>query len=388
MFRTTLYSVIIIVLICPIVTRAYDNDTHYWFTYYLAVKAGFTPFQAEQIASADVSVDFDEDTEPVTPKLDTLMQAYRFKATFSMVRSNFHALASKKDVNEITKRSPIYWWDPQVDTDPSVIAADHKIVAKRQAEFWKAVIEKGENPGMFLHYLQDTYSHRNFESFFGHAGYRRVDHMSSDRAKALEMAMITLRYMIAFKLRMGNNALAEVRSPEMIDLSRQMTKADLDDVKRVLNLLCDVNPSAGIESNELVEKWATLKENSKTDYSTPSNYLLPALANVSLENTAPDSRRAREVVFANTPKRDSPPEIWLYDYAADGTVKPTTSYARVYKPYHPPIAPTPNFKADDEAKNTKRTKMTFETAAGNKERAYCMPFKLFSSAAVQIPFCP
>src|SRR5262249_55412735 len=48
--------------------QAYDNDVHYVFTYYLARKLGYTRSQAHQVASADVSVDLDEHTEPLQKK--------------------------------------------------------------------------------------------------------------------------------------------------------------------------------------------------------------------------------------------------------------------------------------------------------------------------------
>jgi len=51
---------------------AYDNDTHFWLTYYLAIKAGYSDVQATQIASANVSVDFDKDTQPVIARFNQI----------------------------------------------------------------------------------------------------------------------------------------------------------------------------------------------------------------------------------------------------------------------------------------------------------------------------
>src|SRR5436190_17027801 len=77
---------------------AYDNDTHFWFTYYLAVKAGYTPIQATQIASADVSVDYDEDTQPVLPAIETF-GAFRHPLNhFQYVRNRLHALPTKAEI--------------------------------------------------------------------------------------------------------------------------------------------------------------------------------------------------------------------------------------------------------------------------------------------------
>ncbi|MCW5959314.1 MAG: hypothetical protein KIS76_04075 [Pyrinomonadaceae bacterium] len=46
---------------------AYDDDTHFWLTYFLAVKAGYTRIQAAQIASAKTSVDTDKHSAAAAP---------------------------------------------------------------------------------------------------------------------------------------------------------------------------------------------------------------------------------------------------------------------------------------------------------------------------------
>src|SRR3982751_4853871 len=98
--------------------RAYDNDTHFWFTYYLARKAGYTPIQATQIASADVSVDYDEDTQPVLPEISTF-SAFRHPLDhFQYVRNRLHALPTKSEISRIAKLPKGYWWDPVIMTHP------------------------------------------------------------------------------------------------------------------------------------------------------------------------------------------------------------------------------------------------------------------------------
>lgn len=350
---------------------AYDNDTHYWLTYYLSIKAGFTPMQAEQIASANVSVDFDDDTEPVLPDLDSLLAVYRFKAVFSVVRSKYHALPSVADINAVTKPKVIYWWNPEVVEDARDQAVMRDLVLKRQDEFWAETIAAKKNPGMFLHYLQDTFAHRNFRSFFGHAGYRRVDHLSTDRAKSWEMVQSTLRYLIAYRT---NTLQKTAVDPSKIDLTKHLSSSQLAEIRAVLEEFCDVNPSIGREENAITRKWRTLEEDSKTDYSTPSGYLISSIREAYQTNTAPDSRRAREVVIDRLKlDRSKLPQIWLYDYSQAGVAKRFTSHARIYGDYKTPIKPEHDFPAKSESENTKRMRMKDDS---RERRKLCMPFVL------------
>jgi len=366
---------------------AYDNDTHYWLTYYLAVKAGFTPLQAEQIASANVSVDFDDDTEPVTPDFNNLLDAYRFKATFSVVRSKYHALASKSDVNAATKPKVIYWWDPTRPTDAATLAAMKQLVDKRKAQFWVETIAQNKNPGLFLHYLQDTFAHRDFASFFGHAGYRRIDHLSSDRKKAKEMAIATFQYLMAYRsLMMNAGSAREYADPESYWSNKNVDRNVLAAIEETVNALCDVNPSVGYEESAITRKWRTLKEDSKTDYSTPSSYLIPAILETSNSNTAPDSRRAREVIVNRLGLTSKTvPQIWLYDYSRAAVAKPFTSYARLYSNYKLPIESTHDFPAKNEHSNTKRTLMRDDSPT---RRKLCMPYALISDTVKSVTACP
>lgn len=367
------------ILLAPQFAKGYDNDTHYWLTYYLAVKAGFTPTQAEQIASANVSVDFDDDTEPVTPDFNNILDAYRFKATFSVVRSKYHALAAKTDVNAATNAKVIYWWDPTRPTDAATLVAMKQIVNKRKVQFWAETIAEKKNPGIFLHYLQDTFAHRDFASFFGHAGYRRIDHLSSDRKKADEMVWVTLQYLLAYRLAMTNKGSPSVwNDPEEIWVTDFVRYVDVFEIEATLKSFCDANPSVGVEESAITKKWRTLKEDSKTDYSIPSSYLLPAIREVSRSNTAPDSRRAREVVLKRLGlTSETAPQFWLYDYSRAGVAEPYTSYARVYSKYEMPITPTHDYPAKSEAGNTKRTLMRDNSA--NKKKL-CMPYTLYKGS--------
>ena len=179
--------------------RAYDNDTHFWFTYYLAVEAGYTPMQAMQIASADVSVDYDDDTQPVLPSIASF-NAFRHPLEhFQYVRNRLHALPMKSDIMKAANLPDGYWWDPVMITDKKTLAAAHAIVQARKKVAWADTLADLRNPGVFLHFLEDTFAHDGFASYIGHAGYYRVDYMASDPAKAERMAFTALKYLIAFR---------------------------------------------------------------------------------------------------------------------------------------------------------------------------------------------
>ena len=81
-----------LIFLAPQRTFAYDNDTHFWLTYYLAIKAGYSDIQATQIASADVGVDFDKDTEPVFPRFDSWKDWFHPLSHLQGVRIQHHAL--------------------------------------------------------------------------------------------------------------------------------------------------------------------------------------------------------------------------------------------------------------------------------------------------------
>lgn len=371
----------IILIFCPFRLWAYDNDTHYWLTFYLAVKAGFTNIQAEQIASADVSVDFDADTEPVSPDI-SILDVGKFQSKFSEIRVRFHALADKAAVSKAAGVTKVQWWDPRQEDDAKLQAIIREQVRARQDEFWNQTLAAGQNPGTFLHYLQDTYSHRNFLSFFGHAGYKRVDHLSSVPLKSREMVEMTLRYLVAYKLFFSGGVVTPtVKSPSEIDLIKYLTKSDLAAIHSVLDKFIAANPSTGVVPNGVVTKWNELDDKYKDDFYTPSVRLVPSLVDAYKENTAPDSRRAREIVRTEL-KLSRLPEIWLYDYDRTGNALPLAVKARVYTAYATPIAPTPDFQAKKESANTK----PLAVASADALTTYCMPFIL--TLAASVPPCP
>ena len=136
----------------------------------------------------------------ISKKMETLLRdLIRLNSHFSFVRLSYHALASKTDVKELAQPTIFYWWDPMKETDEHISRVANDLVANRKNEFWAETLSSKSNPGFFLHYLQDMFSHRDFKSFVGHAGYNRVDFLASDRSKAHDMTAETLKYLYFFR---------------------------------------------------------------------------------------------------------------------------------------------------------------------------------------------
>lgn len=132
----------------------YEIHVHYYLTYYLALKTGcFKDSEARLIAEFDQLTDDDDDHAPGP------MRSKRNVA--------FHAFGT-----------------------PAQNAA-------REVELWRLATQgQGSlsNLGIFFHFLQDSYSHRDFagNANTGHAKRgHSPDHTNSDPTKAMEMARST-----------------------------------------------------------------------------------------------------------------------------------------------------------------------------------------------------
>jgi hypothetical protein len=366
-------------------SRAYDNDTHFWFAYYLAVKAGYTPIQAAQIASADVGVDFDEDTQPVTPSIENFTSFRHPLNHFQYVRHRLHALPTKSEIIRLAKLESGFWWDPIIITDPKIMAVANELVLERKVEFWRDTLRDGRNPGVFLHFIQDTFAHNGFASYIGHAGYYRIDFMSSDRAKAERMAFTALKYLIAFReVVLAKKPAAQFSDPEGLNLSNYLSAKDQADIKLAVQRFSDVNPSKGTEANALVMEWKKLPvdEQRERNNRPPTAFIKP-FYDVAKENPVPDSSRGRDAVAALLGiKPETLPSIWAYDLKDTGYPEnETADEAYVYK-QRPPSNAAANLTADDE-KNNKEKKKIYDAS----NRRQCLAFKLVDAQQTIVPVC-
>lgn len=115
---------------------AYYKDTHYLLTYMIARDAGYTQEQAARIATVAQAVDDSAATEPV-------QGAYLIPTeTAYAARADFHAFPLSETL-----------WEQQVPP--------------QLTNLWKLGITT-MNPGVFVHALQDRYSHYGFAAAWGH----------------------------------------------------------------------------------------------------------------------------------------------------------------------------------------------------------------------------
>lgn len=129
---------------------AYYDDIHYALTYYIARQVGYTPEQAFRIASANVSIDWSDPTEPVQAGISAIY----FLPRAQEPRWRYHAFR-----NEIL-------FNDAVGDGRDADAADAMIRGQRTA-LWDAAAELG-NPGIFLHFFHDEIPHAKYGTRAGH----------------------------------------------------------------------------------------------------------------------------------------------------------------------------------------------------------------------------
>ena len=160
-------------LCLPGQAEGYYDDMHYHFTYYMARSVGYTPEQAFRIASADVAVDWDEQTEPVQQSGQVKMwlaagDSYgrdisgknwesirmRYVSPVSIPRIRFHAMMDC-----------LNW--PLCHFDPSHKARALAVIPVFREQLWQSALVSG-NFGAFLHFLEDEPPHAGYPSDNGH----------------------------------------------------------------------------------------------------------------------------------------------------------------------------------------------------------------------------
>jgi len=108
---------------------AFDADTHYYLTYYIAFSAGFSQEEARVIASADCSID----------------SGGTISGFFYLINNpNWHGLAT----HAINDRRESYLWQ-------------RALGALNSPEWSGTANEKLIPFGQFLHFVQDRYSHED-----------------------------------------------------------------------------------------------------------------------------------------------------------------------------------------------------------------------------------
>lgn len=328
--------------------RAYDDDTHFWLTYYLARKVGFNPTQALQIASADVSVDYDHDTWPVLP----------FDLHLEDQRKRYHALPSTKETEKCRDKvrkelglpgksrfsldKPKLSLAQRKQLEAGVYQCIKPAMDQEEADRWTEAIATG-NPGVFLHYFQDKFAHRGFESQFGHLRASRVpDYLSSDPAKAKLMAQGTIQQLRRF--------MAETWKGRRLPAEPNWRTVEL-----VVNDFIAANPTRALMS-DIYEPWdwdsddvSICKvyggEDCADGETKPSDVL--RLMRKFDEQQPPDSFKAYRII-----EREFPGEvtaIWMYELEGNALPGKKITARSFWYSSGGKLGPAPNSKSEARA---------------------------------------
>ncbi|BAN90889.1 hypothetical protein ACAM_1420 [Aeropyrum camini SY1 = JCM 12091] len=190
----------------PVYTaQAYEKDTHYYLTYYLALATCFEPIEARIIASANMSVDLDSDTSPL-PGLSTAIKktiddyVKRYGRAAYVLLPNIIVRAIIDEYNRYTT---------QLKTlhsmgSPSEVAS---YLSKSKSSVHGGFASAGPTQGVlvgygvYLHAMQDSFAHTGYSPPLGHAVAsiikgRDPDSLASDPKKTESMIRSTVKDML------------------------------------------------------------------------------------------------------------------------------------------------------------------------------------------------
>lgn len=303
----------------PLASFAYDDDTHFWFTYYLARKTGYTVKQATQIASANLSVDYDCHTDPVLPGPDSFGDLFRLRKYHQRVRTNLHALVDKQERTNYPEDSKTtsLLWDLDPEPDDEYLGRMDKSVDASQDRLWRLTLTSIRNPGVFLHFAQDRYPHRGFTSLVGHAGYFYIDHLGRDIKSATTMALESVAYLIEYR-RIANLQFPDIRTRSaVLKNAQELSDDDMRSIKEVIFQLAAVNPSnPEPQQNDLYRRWRNRGDIGSIN---KIRLTLEAIKLKKRYDVRPSPAAARTVVLTALDEVNVPPNAWKYDLRANGT---------------------------------------------------------------------
>ncbi|MBW2256728.1 MAG: hypothetical protein JRI25_19320, partial [Deltaproteobacteria bacterium] len=376
--RSRIRVVVIIVallvafLTAPVRAHAYDFDTHYLWTYYLALHAGFTDRQAFQIASGTQSIDVDPDVNPLflaTPeaiiahgspghaasirraadprndpvdRLVALRDVFDFSGdnltailgpespfgnpAMGRVWRNYHCFVERalQDKYQRAARGErvVFTWDDLLGLATQAQGPAVEARERQGDALWAQAVADG-NPGPFLHFRQDCHSHGDFTDLRGHAVFGHApDWWSVQKMHAWAMTEETL------------TALRDFRRQYL----REPTNApDMARIRTVFQRMIDANPSANLGIIQGGDTW--LAEAHATREGRFYNFWSPVAAtlsgNVGFDFALPDMTKAFLVImeaieedraagrlhpFPEVYWQTPPDNFLLYDYDGNAQV--------------------------------------------------------------------
>lgn len=179
-----LTTIIIVLVNFASISRAGDDDTHYILVYLCARQVGFNEKDAQQIASATVSIDYDRHTEPVQK-----YKPWRNDPVARGIRRSFHAMLN----TDIKGNNPEETLRLQLKS------------MERQSQRLYEEAKKTGNIGPYLHFLQDSVAHRDengkpYKDNHGHLlDAHFPDYLGNDIERAKEVTKVTIDALSKFK---------------------------------------------------------------------------------------------------------------------------------------------------------------------------------------------
>jgi len=160
----------------PCLAQAYDDDTHFVFTFLAARASGYSSIQASRIASACVEIDseLNENTEPKQLKrtLVDMLTGYGGKdaVTGYRIRRDFHAMLDQARFPESVIGSTLQVAGTKSELKFLESYNKARGAVRNQGQALENDLRNAsiDNPGVFLHFLQDAYAHDGYGTYWGH----------------------------------------------------------------------------------------------------------------------------------------------------------------------------------------------------------------------------
>ncbi len=203
---------VVLGLLSPGAARAWDAETHYAWTYYVALHTGYSERQAHQVASAAQAVADSPATRIEPTSWETLTP---LAEPARVILRDLHCFGKTPPAPPTTALG-VLGWIPKPEVAPS-----------GEARLWKVAVETG-NPGPLVHYVQDCVINQRFGDGHGHetAGHF-PDWIATDAKAARDMTFQTARVLVRFQKEFLNTPTPSV---------------DRDRLFEVLAKIADENP--------------------------------------------------------------------------------------------------------------------------------------------------
>jgi hypothetical protein len=264
---------------------AYEQDTHYGLTYYLARQVGFIRQNAHKVADYAWSIDVNEETEPAPvpwwgikqiPLVSTaqIIGQLQLRPTQVDVLKSFHAFPSELPPS----------CDKSDSVDNVVNLTKFSQIDNRES-YLQSQAGELRNPGVFLHYFEDSYSHTGFTCGSrgqGHAqDVHAPDYLSRKPKIAQQMATDVSQKLSDF---LASSKLGAPCTP------------DADQIQRMVQKLIGVNPA-------------------DTRADTVPFWVLGLLGDWAL-GSGPDYEKAKPILDSGLPKGEPVPEFSMQQIVA------------------------------------------------------------------------